>query len=340
METWRRTARERPPFWKRAEPRGVPLFSFRKPKERPIWGPQPSAPGPSPHPARCGPRGRRYRARHPPVTIRCLARHRWRAAIHTPGRPPVHDRGRAPGRLPMQARPAWAAVRPPGRRGRADAPARPCGAKVCAACAAQKKGKAKPCGRVAALPFFWRVCRTIFPAKVHGAEKRPCRVVAVFRPRGPPPPPGTNRGGGVVAPRPCVGTTPSRAGGFAPCGRFGLRPPQSQTARTEQKGAPLGRLSALCRYGGPWYLLAPLTALFSALLPGCDSVSHGIKHSRFPMPPIMVQRTTNRLQVSRAAVLIDSPHFPARMRRHLNPLGNDTGHAEDPSNAAQILIDS
>lgn len=159
--------------------------------------------------------GRTYRARHPPVTIRCLARHRWRAAIHTPGRPTAHGRCRVRCRLPAPAR---AAVRPPGRRGRADAPARPCGAKVCAACAAQKKGKAKPCGRVAALPFFWRVCRAIFPAKVPGAEKRPCIIMAVFRPRGPPPPPGKNRGGGVVAPRPCVGTTPSRAGGFAVCG--------------------------------------------------------------------------------------------------------------------------
>ena len=236
VRTVRRTARKRPSILKRAEPIRVPLFSFmRKLEARPIWGPQPSAPGPSPHPARCGPRGRRYRARHPPVTIRCLARYRWRAAIHTPGRPTAHGRGRVRCRLPAKAR---AAVRPPGRRGRADAPARPCGAKVCAACAAQKKGKAKPCGRVAALPFFWCVCRAIFPAKVPGAEKRPYRMVAVFRPRGPPPPPGTNRGGGVVAPRPCVDTTPSRAGGSAPCGRFGLRPPQFQTARTEQKSAP------------------------------------------------------------------------------------------------------
>lgn len=174
-----------------------------------LW---PPAPAPTPPGAACGPHvpGKTATGQN-----RCLARHRWRAAIHTPGRPTAHGRCRVRCRLPAPAR---AAVRPPGRRGRADAPARPCGAKVCAACAAQKKGKAKPCGRVAALPFFWRVCRAIFPAKVPGAEKRPCMVVAVFRPRGPPPPPGTNRDGGVVAPRPCVGTTPSRAGGFAVCG--------------------------------------------------------------------------------------------------------------------------
>lgn len=138
--------------------------------------------------------------------------------------------------------PARAAVRPPGRWGRADAPAGPCGAKVCAACAAQKKSKAKPFGRVAALLFFWRGCRTIFPAKVPGAEKRPCMVVAVFRPRGPPPPPGTNRGGGVVAPRPCVATTPSRAGGFAVCGPLRAAAATISNGPHRDTRGPLGRV--------------------------------------------------------------------------------------------------
>jgi hypothetical protein len=212
---------------------------MRKPKERPIWGPQPSAPGPSPHPAPAalgaagtgqdihllqfdvlpGIGGARPSTRPagPPHTVGAVC---GAAYPRKRGRRFGHPGGGAVLMLPQG---------PAGLRSARLAPPR-------------KKGKAKPCGRVAALLFFWRVCRAIFPAKVHGAEKRPCRVVAVFRPRGPPPPPGTNRGGGVVAPRPCVGTTPSRAGGFAPCGRFGPRPPQFQTARTEQKSAPEGAL--------------------------------------------------------------------------------------------------
>ena len=58
------------------------------------------------------------------------------------------------------------------------------------------------------------------------------------------------------------------------------------------------------------------------------------------MPPVMVQRTTNRPQVASTAVFINSPHFTARVCRDLDILVDDTRHAKDTSNAAQILIDS
>ena len=294
VETRRRTARKRPSIWKRADPIRVPLFSFmRKLEAWPIWGPQPFGPRPQ-----------------PPPTPAALGAAGTGQDIHLlqfdvlPGiggaRPSTRPAG------PPHTVGAVCGAAYPRKRGRRFGhpgggavlmlPQGPAGLRSARLAPPQKKGKAKPCGRVAALPFFWCVCRAIFPAKVPGAEKRPYRMVAVFRPRGPPPPPGINRGGGVVAPRPCVGTTPSRAGGFAVCGplRAAAATISNGPHRTEK--APL--MGALFLFEPIWravILFTPLTALFSALLPGCDSVSHGIEHSRFPMPPIMVQRTTNRL---------------------------------------------
>lgn len=177
-------------------------------------GALPSAPPPAPsHPVR--PVGRTYRARQPPDKTAVLPGNgSARPSTHPAG--PPHTVGAVCGAAyPCQHGRRFGH---PGGGAVLMLPQGPAGQRSARLAPPRKKGKAKPCGRVAALLFFWRGCRTIFPAKVPGAEKRPCMVVAVFRPRGPPPPPGINRGGGVVAPRPCVGTTPSRAGGSAPCG--------------------------------------------------------------------------------------------------------------------------